>query len=113
MAQPHKHKDCIIAWANGAVIQLKHHDQWLDMEGDFIFYEKNHYRIKPEPKPDKISYGVIGYDGNEFHHTEGLWTNTEALPCIFGKYQYKTIAKIKIVIDGDDYTKVKSVEIIK
>ena len=48
----HKHADEIIAWANGAEIQLYHTDteKWVDAPTPLWFDCK--YRIKPEPKPD-------------------------------------------------------------
>lgn len=55
--KPHKHKDLIIAWANGAIIEAwsptenawnETSDPWWDV------YTK--YRIKPEPKPDLVMY---------------------------------------------------------
>ena len=51
--KPHKHRDLIIAWANGATIQTYLDiDYWCDdpypeWDGEFV------YRIKPEPKPDQ------------------------------------------------------------
>jgi len=113
MKVPHKHAEVIKAWADGCAIEYNvGNDVWVEMLNP-IWCVNNKYRIKPEPKADKISYGVIGYDGDEYHHINGLWNNTEVLPDSFKNFQYKTIAKIKIVIDGNDYTKVKSVEIIK
>ena len=45
----HKHADEIIAWANGAEIQLYHTDteKWVDAPTPLWFECK--YRIKPEP----------------------------------------------------------------
>jgi len=51
----HKHADLIHAWADGAEIQCKSHenDKWEDVRtpawGEHFFY-----RIKPEPKPDIV-----------------------------------------------------------
>ena len=51
--KPHKHRDLIIAWANGATIQIcLDTGYWCDdpypaWDGEFV------YRIKPEPKPDQ------------------------------------------------------------
>jgi len=49
----HKHADLIIAWANGAKIQLYHHSrgEWIDAL-DLSWLECTKYRVKPEPKPD-------------------------------------------------------------
>ena len=56
----HKHADEIIAWANGAEIQLYHTDteKWVDAPTPLWF--DCEYRIKPEPKPDVVEYYSIG-----------------------------------------------------
>lgn len=55
----HKHADLIIAWANGAVIQcLWPKDEWQDCASNKPSWDEEiQYRIKPEPKPDKVRYG--------------------------------------------------------
>lgn len=51
LANRHIHADLIIAWANGASIQMELYD-WTDI--DAPTWQKNiQYRIKPEPKPVK------------------------------------------------------------
>lgn len=46
--KPHKHKDLIIAWANGAQIEYKARDCWVTT--DAPWWEENvEYRIKPKP----------------------------------------------------------------
>lgn len=56
----HKHADLIIAWANGAEIQFKRNTppyDWLPCQMDTPSWSvNNEYRIKPEPKPDRIVY---------------------------------------------------------
>ena len=53
----HKHADEIIAWANGAEIQIyvsKRGDwMWVDT-CEPMWLESAKYRIKPEPKPDVV-----------------------------------------------------------
>jgi len=58
----HKHADEIIAWANGAEIQIyvsKRGDwMWVDT-CEPMWLESAKYRIKPEPKPDVVvRYGA-------------------------------------------------------
>ena len=59
----HKHADEIIAWANGAEIQIyvsKRGDwMWVDT-CEPMWLESAKYRIKPEPKPDLVEYYSIG-----------------------------------------------------
>lgn len=51
----HKHYDIIVAWANGAKIEVKNpsNGSWWDATPPAwdLDYE---YRIKPEPKPDIV-----------------------------------------------------------
>lgn len=48
MSAPHKHRDVIIAWANGADLQVKQrpYDEWKDIS--FPGWDANEYRIKPK-----------------------------------------------------------------
>lgn len=50
MTQPHKHKDLIIAWANGAEIQYKAQmmEEWEDI-AEPSWVTDCLYRIKPQP----------------------------------------------------------------
>jgi len=47
MKQPHKHRDLIIAWANGEKIQYKAQNTWLDHNTP-SWTNLTEYRIKPE-----------------------------------------------------------------
>ena len=52
--KPHKHRDLIIAWANGSEIEyLGVAGKWKSIDTP-EWYETIEYRIKPEPKPDQI-----------------------------------------------------------
>ncbi len=61
MTQRHKHADLIIAWANGAEMQVRDSSggPWLSYEsGENPSWSNDfEYRVKPEPKPD---YKLIG-----------------------------------------------------
>ncbi len=52
----HVHCDLIIAWANGAEIQVYFElkNTWLDVKSP-MWDNDEEYRIKPEPKPDVIT----------------------------------------------------------
>jgi hypothetical protein len=58
----HVHKDLIIAWANGASIQMfsTHLSKWIDIPAPF-WNEAAKYRIKPIPKPDPVFYVTMGW----------------------------------------------------
>lgn len=71
MTQRHKHADTIIAWANGAKIQVKVHDGsngWKDCNAlGPEWHEYNEYRIKPEPKPDcRVPLRLARLEGGGF-----------------------------------------------
>jgi len=55
---PHKHRDIIIAWANGADIQYKPCKQWVDVDWSPSWDDLTEYRIKPEV----IRYRVALFD---------------------------------------------------
>lgn len=58
----HKHKDLIIAWANGAEIEcLLNTGLWIKAPNP-NWGEDCNYRIKPEPKPDMEKTITIGAD---------------------------------------------------
>jgi hypothetical protein len=53
MSTPHKHAELIKAWADGAEIQAKSENVWLDCRMP-DWWPDTQYRIKPEPKPDVV-----------------------------------------------------------
>ena len=73
MNQPHKHKDMIIAWANGAQIQYQGEGakDWGDIT-EPSWNETCKYRVKPEPKESvhtfRIGVAACG-DGNVYTYT--------------------------------------------
>jgi hypothetical protein len=51
----HKHYDMIVAWADGAEIEWLGIDgNWCSISGTPAWSIETVYRIKPEPKPDRI-----------------------------------------------------------
>jgi hypothetical protein len=53
--KPHKHAELIKAWADGAEIQFKDKiGYWHDVICPK--WDEEEYRIKPEPKPDVVTY---------------------------------------------------------
>lgn len=75
MKTPHKHAEIIKAWADGAEIECRNknvQDVWEPMTSscwDLKFLE---FRIKLEPKPDHVYYGVFDMDGSM--HLESCFT---------------------------------------
>ena len=61
----HKHYDCIIAWANGEIIELLNAEmeQWEIIEQPG-WYENKNYRIKPK---------WIGLREDEIKHIMDCW----------------------------------------
>ena len=64
MNKPHRHAELIHAYADGAEIEVydKKFEKWTATENP-CFLSGMEYRIKPEPKPDLIYYGVFDMDG--------------------------------------------------
>lgn len=62
---PHKHKDLIIAWANGAVIQYKDTTVWRTVDHP-SWSSLGEYRIKP--KTLKYRSCLLHYDYFSFKH---------------------------------------------
>lgn len=63
MAERHKHADLIIAWANGAEIEVQiNKDTWCGYSGNAqpSWVLDFNYRIKP--KPPIVRYGVANKD---------------------------------------------------
>jgi hypothetical protein len=94
----HKHADLIIAWANGAEIQVnahKGHNGWKDCGAlGPEWHQGNEYRIKPQPEPDVVFYGRL--DG----------TGADILTYVRGPFD-----NLKATFDGET-GKLKAVEIL-
>ena len=83
----HKHADLIIAWANGAEIQIQMpgHDEWTDITyPDWL--PSQFYRIRPEPKQDVIYWTRVNKWKDAF---TGLTTSAGAL------------ANVEFIFDGE------------
>lgn len=89
--KPNKHRDLIIAWANGSEIE------YLDVNGNWKptdtpeWYRQVEYRIKPVPKPDQVRTMFV-----------------ELYPKLDNAYNKPNI---KLTFDGET-EKLKAVEII-
>lgn len=68
MNQPHKHKDVIIAWANGEVIEFYSvgHQAWIEIDSP-NWLEDVQYRIKPLPVIR--TFRVALFKGVEYYTT--------------------------------------------
>jgi hypothetical protein len=90
----HKHYDMIVAWANGAQIEVEEPDgSWVHIPIP-SWYEHNRYRVRPELKPDFYTYLTITHSH----------TGTQTLRRC-GSHN------VKFTYDGETH-KLKSVEII-
>jgi len=111
MTQRHKHADTIIAWANGAKIQIENTDGlWVDWDISIApgWGNKNNYRTKPEPK---VVYGHV--KPLRADYPQGL--NVVGF-CDLGPLQITTeqthVDNIKFTFDGETGV-LKSVEMLK
>jgi hypothetical protein len=96
--KPHKHAELIKAWADGAEIEVNMpdvngDDVWEYFNGDWNEFRE--YRIKPEPKPDVISYVFCTKGGT-----------------LAWKYYQIGDANLKLTFDGET-GELKSAEVIK
>ena len=84
MNQPHKHKDVIIAWANGEEIEFRNpdvHTQWIPIK-DPAWLLDIEYRVKPEPTENTITFRVgvgVGGDGSFYTITADNTTEEQAI----------------------------------
>lgn len=66
--KPLKHAEVIKAWADGAKIQWydssPREHRWKDCPDVFLWQDRFEFRVKPEPKPDLVYYGVFDMDGS-------------------------------------------------
>jgi len=102
--KPHKHAELIKAWADGAEIQYRYymhtsskgdiHSEWMNEENPDWNLDRE-YRIKPEPKPDVVTYmnPLLNGDWREY-----------STPMCSGS--------IKIIRDGET-GELKSAEVLK
>ena len=92
--KPHKHKDLIIAWANGAIIETwsSTENAWHETS-DPWWEEYTKYRIKPEPKPDFIEHWYVNATKREL-----IWSD-------------KVSANLRLTFDGET-GKLKAAEVL-
>lgn len=105
--------DIIIAWANGAKVQVRvlardYVGEWVDVEHPAWdgYGQKVEYRIKPEPKPDLIYYGA---ENNPLRHSEecGGWRRMQSIMTS----KQTPADQVKYIFDGET-GKLKAVEIL-
>ena len=111
----HKHRDLIIAWANGAKIERKVYrngeninepiisESWLG-ENMPMWSIHEEYRIKPEPKPDVVEEITLYRNlAVPFGTVEMQWANPK---------HYYPIGNFKLIRDGET-GELKSAEVLK
>lgn len=88
----HKHRDLIIAWANGAEIQVYFElkNIWLDVKSPSWDIDEE-YRIKPMSAPNFVELTSL-------YQPDG--------------YEWKHLGQFRVTFDGDT-KKVLSIEVIK
>ena len=99
MKTPHKHADCIKAWADGAKIEYKTtNGKW--QETTPAWRTEKEYRIKPEPEPDLVYYAAFGEVGKS------------QLNAVINQRSDGCIDSLKLIFCAETL-KLKSVEILK
>jgi hypothetical protein len=103
----HKHADLIIAWANGANIQLfSREGKWVDIDPAWSL--NTTYRVKPEPVPDVQRYARVilrGASPDIAVSCKDNWNLT-------GKPSYTMDCNCVFTFDGET-KQLKHVEIVK
>jgi hypothetical protein len=99
--KPHKHAELIKAWADGAIIQYSTYGElWFDDDCPEWNDDSVIFRIKPEPKPDVVTYCALPL-------------KTELTYFGFAMSPLKTKAdNLKLIWDGET-GKLKSSEVLK
>jgi len=99
MKQPHKHAEIIKAWAYGAEIQVydSMNNIWADVTGS-TSWMSDKYRIKPEPKPDKVEFAFV--------------TNCDSTSTFYWRFSGCDNRNLKLTFDGET-GELKSAEVLK
>lgn len=102
---PHVHAEVIKAWADGAEIESQHRagGEWVQTTRPGWLPEYN-YRIKPEPKPDKVYY-LLDLEGISTHLLK--YRERDLTPM-----EKESYSMVKVVVDGET-GKLKSVEMVQ
>jgi len=74
--KPHKHRDLIIAWANGEKIQYYAHHEWANINYP-SWDEDTEYRIKTEVIRYRVGLFKDGIEAAENTRQESNWQSTE------------------------------------
>ena len=100
---PHVHAEVIKAWADGATIQIwrKNNETWIDCIEPSFFVDYK-YRVKPEPKPDRVNESFC------YLHKSGILITLRPHPDD-GPDTYG--GKVRFTFDGET-GKLKAVELI-
>lgn len=104
MKTPHVHAAIIKAWADGE--QIEHYNQftkqWGPIGSEPCWFPSIQFRIKPEPKPDVVYYGV--YEEKDVRHRRS------ELECCFTQLNDHG-DQIKLTFDGET-GKLKKAEVL-
>lgn len=77
MNKPHKHAECIKAWADGAEIEYYSDELscWKDVTCNLpIWFEWSQYRVKPTPKIEKKFIFAQHFEKNAEEIEAVIWT---------------------------------------
>lgn len=106
--KPHVYADVIKAWADGATVEYYHPTlsggNWI-LTRSPAWHEDYQYRVKPEPKPDIVSYTNV-------YPSASTGVSHETLEEANKIMQNDRVAVIKITINGET-GKLKSAEVVQ
>ncbi len=72
--KPHPHAEVIKKWAEGYEIELSTDGGWIPAPNP-LWYERNQYRVKPEPKKPTTWYQVVCKDHFGMFIPDGLFSS--------------------------------------
>ena len=92
-----KHKEVIEAWLQGADVEYLEalNDTWYYAPNPG-FIEQSQYRSKPV---NIKKYIIVGFDGNYYHHTNGVWHSKIETCSADGKKVMRNYNKQRTVIE--------------
>lgn len=79
MGQPHKHRDLIRAWADGAEIEFYSHynEAWFQLDDirNLVKFDSIEYRIKPPQWQEDLRQAVRNGKTIEIKHGDWMWSS--------------------------------------
>jgi hypothetical protein len=96
MGTPHKHREIIIAWANGEEVEYKHRGEWVSAEFP-VWSNESEYRIKPKRIKKEGWVNVFQLGETSVRTVNGIYPTKEKA----AEWGFKSITCIRIEWEED------------